>query len=131
MTALIIRKTYNKEKSIHLKNNIYIYLCKGKTVLTSKRYTFVKTKVSLFVIFNKGKDNKKLAMEREDLLRYLNNAKQEKYSEIIQCRVSKELKEEVFNILHERNISLSTILRSYLHELVQNQKELALKKKIV
>ena len=54
------------------------------------------------------------------MLSHLSASKKEKYSEMIQFRVSRTLKEQVFEILSERNIDLSTLLRFYLENVVKN-----------
>ena len=62
-------------------------------------------------------------MEIEDMLGHLESFKKEKHSEIVQFRISRRLKEEVFEILSERDFDLSTVLRSYLENLVKNHYE--------
>jgi len=57
-------------------------------------------------------------MHVEDMLSHLTG--KEKNSEVIQFRVSRTLKHEIFLVMKERNIDLSTVLRSYLKNLIKN-----------
>ena len=61
---------------------------------------------------------REVAMHVEDLLSHL--TEKEKNSEVIQFRVSRTLKHEIFLVMKERNIDLSTVLRSYLRNLIKN-----------
>jgi antitoxin component of RelBE/YafQ-DinJ toxin-antitoxin module len=60
-------------------------------------------------------------MHVEDMLSHF--PEKEKHSQIIQFRVSRTIKQEIFLVMKERNIDLSTVLRSYLKILIKNHFE--------
>ena len=59
-------------------------------------------------------------MENKDMLAHL-SSKNEKCSDMVQFRVPRRVKTQVLEVLEKRNIALSTVLRSYLLEIIENQ----------